>query len=461
MTAHDRGTLVPVDHHGTHHNLVSPTGQRKLDPRLTLGAIVVPAARPAHNLDQAITLARAAHCPLFILCSHEAKPADVQKILYGRSFDQAIVVDLPDSYSHELLDFHGLASIGNDLPEACGYYTTNLSTKRNLGLLLARKAGWERIFFLDDDIRDIGHPDLQSTVSMLARYRSAGMRVKTFPDNSAACHAHRITGGSQDVFLSGAALAVDMRHEVGFFANVYNEDWLFMYEDVASKAIGSSPRRITQLRYDPFADPERAAWQEFGDVLAEGLYALLDCGLDLRHATRDFWRNFLRGRHKFLTTIIRRAGTLDEAERDQLLASVQAALTCSRTIKPRVLECYISRWQQDREEWRQRMKTVGPAVSPEVALKELGLEPSHYGWAVDVTRRRPEPVSAGPRTTPDPPQRSAAATLGALLPYRVSPSLLRSGLSRSGLSTAGWRGFRKPGRGFGQQAPSSAPEAKV
>jgi hypothetical protein len=362
MTANDRGTLVPVDHHGTHHKLVSPTEQRKLDPRLTLDAIVVPAARPAHNLDQAITLARAAHCPLLILCSHEAKPADVQKILYGRSFDQAIVVDLPDNYSHELLDFHGLASVGDDLPEACGYYTTNLSTKRNLGLLLARKAGWGRIFFLDDDIRDIGHPDLQSTVSMLARYRSAGMRVKTFPDNSAACHAHRITGGSQDVFLSGAALAVDMRHEVGFFANVYNEDWLFMYDDVASKAIGSSPRRITQLRYDPFADPDRAAWQEFGDVLAEGLYALLDCGLDLRHATREFWRNFLRGRHKFLTTIIRRAGTLDEAERDQLLTSVQAALTCSRTIEPRVLECYIRRWRQDREEWQQRMTAVGSVV---------------------------------------------------------------------------------------------------
>src|SRR5580704_4867581 len=121
MTANDQGALAPVDHHGTHHKLVSPTEQRKLDPRLTLDAIVVPAARPAHNLDQAITLARAAHCPLLILCSHEAKPADVQKILYGRSFDQAIVVDLPDNYSHELLDFHGLASVGDDLPEACGY----------------------------------------------------------------------------------------------------------------------------------------------------------------------------------------------------------------------------------------------------------------------------------------------------------------------------------------------------
>ena len=43
MTANDQGALAPVDHHGTHHKLVSPTEQRKLDPKLTLDAIVVPA----------------------------------------------------------------------------------------------------------------------------------------------------------------------------------------------------------------------------------------------------------------------------------------------------------------------------------------------------------------------------------------------------------------------------------
>ena len=150
----------------------------------------------------------------------------------------------------------------SELPAACSYYTTNLSTKRNVGLLLSRMVGWRRIFFLDDDIRDIGYPDLQSTVSMLARYRTAGMRVTEFPDNSAACHAHRATRGAQDVFLSGAALAVDMQHDIGFFPDIYNEDWLFFYDDVASGQIGSSARKITQLRYEPFADPRRAAWQE-------------------------------------------------------------------------------------------------------------------------------------------------------------------------------------------------------
>ena len=50
------------------------------------------------------------------------------------------------------------------------------------------------------------------------------MRVSNFPDNSAVCHAHRGTGGLQDVFVTGAALAVDCQENIGFFPDIYNED---------------------------------------------------------------------------------------------------------------------------------------------------------------------------------------------------------------------------------------------
>ena len=86
---------------------------------------------------------------------------EVHELLAERSFNDAIVVDLPDGYRHELLDFRALASIKDDLPEACSYYVTDLSTKRNVGLILARMLGWRRIFFLDDDIRDINPADVQ------------------------------------------------------------------------------------------------------------------------------------------------------------------------------------------------------------------------------------------------------------------------------------------------------------
>ena len=134
---------------------------------------------------------------------------------------------------------------------------------------------------------------------MLASYRAAGMRVTEFPDNSAACHAHRMTRGTQDVFLTGAALAVDVRPKAGFFPRLYNEDWLYFYDDALNGQLASSGRSLTQLVYDPFADPQRAAWQEFGDTLVEGLYALIDDGRGLPYADGDYWRDFLYARQSF------------------------------------------------------------------------------------------------------------------------------------------------------------------
>ena len=93
---------------------------------------------------------------------------EVGQLLAQRSFEQAIVIDLPDGYSHELLYFPALLSLKGDLPAACSAYVTDLSMKRNVGLVLARMLQWRRIFFLDDDIRDINYPDLQNTVSMLS-----------------------------------------------------------------------------------------------------------------------------------------------------------------------------------------------------------------------------------------------------------------------------------------------------
>jgi hypothetical protein len=451
MTSTDRGTVEPVRQESTHHKLVSRSEQRKLYPKLELDAIVVPTARPAWNLEPAITLARAAHCTLVILCSHDAAPDKVQEILRQRSFDQAkaIVIDLPRNYGHELLEFRGLASIEDDLPAARRYYKTNLSTKRNLGLLLARMMDWKRIFFLDDDIRDIGYPDLQSTVSMLTQYRTAGMRVTEFPDNSAACHAHRLTGKYQDVFLTGAALAVDMQHDVGFFADIYNEDWLFIFDDVASGNIGSSARRITQLRYDPFADPRRAAWQEFGDILAEGLYALLDRDLNLEHATRGYWRDFLRARRRFLEDILGRSDVAEDGVRKRLVSSVQAALYSSKTIQPRLLERYIQLWRQDRDEWQQRIATVSRTYELPLALKELGLEQGSHGRAAEVTRVCREAASGDLPRMQEAPESVAGGTQADSGLGRIS-----AGVRQGAFEAMPGRISRKPRHSYGRREAS-------
>jgi hypothetical protein len=463
---------APVRQHGTHRRLVSATEQRKLDPKLTLDAVVVPASRSARNLEQAITLARAARSALLILCSHQVVPAEVDELLTERSFSDAIVISLPEDYRHELLDFPALASIKDDLPVACSYYATDLSTKRNVGLILARMLGWQRIFFLDDDIRDIGHPDLQSTVSMLARYRTAGMRVTCFPDNSAVCHAHRMTGGMQDVFITGAALAVDCQRDIGFFPDIYNEDWLFFYDDAAQRQLGSSGRKVTQLRYNPFADPQRAAWQEFGDVLAEGLYALLDNGKGIEYATREYWLQFLEARRRFLEAIRRRSATLDTESTEPLLNSVELALKCSIKISPELFERYIDLWQKDLRDWKKRVAGIPKMSSLEDALKALKLTPSAHGWVAAAARHRPAILTDEPPTVPfTVPDYYALFGPGPDDDGHTAPDLRKRGArssgsqhgfpgARDGFLASARRTFRKPGRGSALPESTPSPEAQ-
>jgi hypothetical protein len=391
--------IEPIRQLATHRGLVNCTEQWSFGASLPLDAVIVPASRPAWNLDQAITLARASHCALLILCSHQTKAAEVHELLADRSFDDAIVVDLPAGYGHEMFDFHSLTSINDDLPAACFYYTSDLSMKRNIGLVVARMLRWRRIFFLDDDIRDINVPDVHGTVAMLGSNRTAGMRVTSFPDNSIACHAHRMTGGRQDVFVTGAALAVDCQHKIGFFPNIYNEDWLFFYDDAARRRLGSSGNKVTQLRYDPFDDARRAEWQEFGDVLAEGLYALLDRGLGLKHATREYWYDFLCARKIFIDTIIERWGMAKPEIKERLLLSVGLAQKCSIEISPEVLERYIRLWRRDLHDWEQRLARVSQMRSPDEALRALGLARSTQRRSADLAFYDPAPQDQGPVST--------------------------------------------------------------
>jgi hypothetical protein len=363
-----------IRQHDTHNALVNPERHRGASSaHLKLDAIIVPASRPAAHLDHAVTLAKAAGCWLLILCSQQLSSVEVGQFLAARSCHKAIAIDLPPGYSHELLYFPGLLSLRAELPQASCYYVTDLSMKRNIGLIMARMLGWHRIFFLDDDIRDITYPDLQSTVDMLGYFSAAGLWVTDFPDNSIACHASRMTKASQDVFVSGAALAVDCNDDIGFFPDIYNEDWLFFFDNASQGRLANSGLEATQLGYYPFADPQRAAWQEFGDVLAEGLYALLHLGLEIQHATREYWAYFLEARRTFLESVMTRSPNADPDIRAEMLLSVQSALKCLLTIKPDLCEQYVLLWRQDLTDWKRRVAGIPAMPSIEAALREMRL----------------------------------------------------------------------------------------
>jgi hypothetical protein len=396
--------VAGIRQYGTHRALArqAAPGNARLT-RLTLDAIIVPGSRPAAYLDHAVTLARAADCWLLVLCSQRLHGSEVNEFLAARSFTKAIIIDLPPGYSHELLDFPELRAIRKELPPEYGFYATDLSMKRNIALILAKMLGWRRVFFLDDDIRDVTYPDLQTTVDMLGSFSAVGMWVTDFPDNSIVCHANRLTRESQDVFVSGAALAVDCGADIGFFPDIYNEDWLFFLDNASNGQLANSCLKATQLAYYPFANARRAAWQEFGDVLAEGLYTLLHLGRNVQHATPEYWGYFLEARRNFLEAILTRSRNAHPGMREEMVTSVESALKCLLVIKPEVCAWYVQSWRADLKSWKWRMAGVRTMSCTEEALGKMRLVPATptSTWRVLPHWEEARPtVTAGPVAIP-------------------------------------------------------------
>ncbi len=172
---------------------------------------------------------------------------------------------------------------------------TDVSTKRNLALVLSHALRWERVVFLDDDIRVPNPGDLSRAAGLLDSHSAVGLAIGGFPDNSMVCHAFRQAGGWQETFIGGGALAVGVKGNRSFFPNVYNEDWFFVLE--AGKRLQSvaTVGQVLQNPYDPYR-VERARGEEFGDVLAEGTFWLLDQGKPASDGDLAHWRDFLAHR---------------------------------------------------------------------------------------------------------------------------------------------------------------------
>jgi len=361
-----------IRQYATHGDLLGrPRPGARRTPSTPLHAIIVPASRDAENLGHAAKLASDAGCRLVVLCSLDAKAAAVADRLAWMDPGQAVVIDVHPGYSHPLLQFETSKMSRESLPKGCTNPNGDLSIKRNLGLLLARMAGWERIFFMDDDIWKLESEDLAATVSMLDRYRIAGLRVDEFPDNSVVCHARRKIKDQQDVFVTGSVLGVNCEYPVSFFPEIYNEDWFFFYDEVRARRVGCSQRYAKQLEYDPFANPRRARKQEFGDVLAEGLYALIHKEAGYEEATWEYWVSFIAARRKLIDDI--KTQSLKLPDRGNMIRALESAIACLMKIQPRVCESYVRAWRHDVDMWWKRLTDVSSTGSVEAALAELGL----------------------------------------------------------------------------------------
>jgi hypothetical protein len=358
------------NHHGSHRRLIWPVNDSARRGRVD--AIIVPTVRPSARLDDAARAALFLGCPLVTLHTPDRTKASAAAFYLGwwRSL-QLISIDVPGPADLRLPEPETSRLLAGTIFER----RTDVSTKRNLGLLLSHMLRWKHVVFLDDDIRVPDPADLSKAASLLSTYAAVGLGIGGFPDNSTVCHAFRDAGGSQETFIGGGALAVSVERNRSFFPNVYNEDWFFVLDAAKGLQSVATVGQVLQDRYDPYR-PERARAEEFGDVLAEGTFWLLDQGRSASDGDLAHWREFLAKRKRFIEQVlgmVERTTGMWPADRVKRAEALDAALGRLAQITPELCVDYMKALATDQDRWQRHIQAVRqePKRKQEDALKSL------------------------------------------------------------------------------------------
>ncbi len=237
----------------------------------------------------------------------------------------------------------GLRSHSNPLFAVAGE-TWDLPLKRNYALWHAYKHRFRRILLLDDDIRGLSAARLRAGASALDRWSMAGFFVDDFPDTSMIGHVELAIGERVSPFLSGSCLFVRTEVPVGPFPPIYNEDWICMAPEIAQGRVVSIGC-VNQEPHDPFAQVSLAAFQEKGEILADGLFALLAADRYKERLDPAAWRRLLSLRSSWLECL---AGRVSEPQH-------RATVECARAAGAAITEIdcvrFIDDWEHDRRQW--------------------------------------------------------------------------------------------------------------
>jgi hypothetical protein len=344
-------------HHGSHQQLLRMPGN--LSPGLPkLDAIVVPTARDPDHLTEAARLARILDCPLVTLHSGEFTNAVQAWRLLPEDIG-LIAIDIL-APAHLRLPHWETSRL---LSQTIFARRTDVSAKRNLGLMLSRMLGWSRILFLDDDITVPNPGELRKASGLLARHHAVGLHIGGFPDHSVVCHAYKlIDDKGQESFIGGGALAVETGRCDSFFPDIYNDDWFFMLDPEGRLRSVVRAGEVRQERFDPFRSVDRARAEEFGDVLAEGTYWLLDQGGSAFEADHRHWTEFLVKRRRFIERI------LELSERHPVVAALRGSLDRLAHITPELCERYLHAWARDRDVWLRHIAALPTGRTRQQAL---------------------------------------------------------------------------------------------
>jgi hypothetical protein len=355
-------------HHGSHRGLLQPAVDPVADG-VGVDAIIVPTARRPAYLAEVGRLAEALNRPLVTLHSTKWTTAAQAARRLGTDVD-LIAIDVPPEAARLHLPTWETSRL---LAGTVFARRTDVSAKRNLALMLSYMLGWSRILFLDDDITKLDPGDVRMAGRLLDKHSAVGLCNDGYPDHSVVCHAYRLAGGPQQAFVGAGALAVELTRSRSFFPDIYNDDWFFLLDGDRYLQSTTVTGHVYQHPYDPFRTTERARGEELGDVLAEGLYWLLDQDRSIMEADEPHWSMFLARRSRFIQDTLEmvEAAGIDPHEKERRIAALRGSLGRLALITPALCERYLAAWAADRRQWRRHVELLPTRLQRPAALAAL------------------------------------------------------------------------------------------
>jgi hypothetical protein len=396
-----------ADHHGSHQGLLKSPPVGASFAHRGVDAIIVPTFRPPAYLTEAADLARTLDCALVTL--HSGPYTTARKAADRLPPDvNLIAIDVPGLSGLNLPDWETSQLLRGPVFSR----RTDLSAKRNLALMLSRLLGWTRILSLDDDITGLNPEDVRRASGLLDEYNAVGLRIYGFPDHSVVCHAYLQSGGDQNPFIGGGAMVIKTERSSSFFPDIYNDDWFFLLDDDGKLQPTAATGSVIQQPYDPFRTPDRARAEELGDVLAEGIYWLLDQGKSIADADKVYWDESLERRRRFIEGVldmVRADDTIAADDKGRRIAALKGSVGRLSLIDAVRCADYLQAWESDRQRWQDHMDQLptGPDLPRALSvLSRQGAPPlkrqlgARAKWAARPIGRVPQAKASQAQSVP-------------------------------------------------------------
>lgn len=176
-------------------------------------------------------------------------------------------------------------------PGNCYKPNYDIPFKRTYSLKNALNFDQEYVGFLDDDITLDDDDFFNIRKAMTENVDIASFHVLDYPDVATIDHIERITLKKPSrVSIGGNCMFINTTTTNSFFPEAYNDDWFFILSQLETRKIVSLGF-AKQRPYQPWLDEDRVAFEQFGDILIEGVKRNIHEGRQAFSGGIEYWSN--------------------------------------------------------------------------------------------------------------------------------------------------------------------------